>query len=136
MKDYVQLWLETLRDRCQDRVRHKDTVPARIEVVGQMNNHGDPNWVKAAVRMVVEPSDTFEVVDEVERVDALREFDHPDYIMIGLLSVLMTARYSPIFKVKITLKAVTIDPIETTRAAFEVAGRDAGRKIVAAMDRR
>ena len=136
MKDYVQFWLDTLRDRYEDRVRHKDTVPERIEVVGQVNNHGDPKWVKAAVRIVIEPADAFEVVDEVEKVDALRGFNHPDYIMIGLLTVLMTARYSPILRVRVILKEVTIDPIETSRAAFEMAGRDAGHKILEAMKQR
>ena len=54
--------------------------------------------------MIVEPADAFEVVDEVEKINDLEEFAHPDYIMIGLLSVLMTAWLSPILKIRITIK--------------------------------
>ena len=121
MKDYVQLWYDHLR------ARHRDTVPGRIEVVGQANNHGDPNWPKAVVRLEAEPAETFEVVDEV------KDNFYADDIIIGLLNVLMTARWSPILKVKVTIKEVKIDPIESNRLAFQIAGRAAGEKLLAAM---
>jgi hypothetical protein len=127
VKDYVQIWFEHLRGRRQA------SIPARIEILGEYNKHTGPAWPRAAVRLVVEPAEAFEVVDEVEKTDDLEQFAHPDYVMIGLLSMLMTASSMPILKIRVTLKEVKIDPIETTRMAFEMAGRDAGRKILAAM---
>ena len=127
MTDYIQHWVDTLRER------HRATVPARIEVVGQVNNHGDPNWTKVVARIVVESADAFEVVDEVPNRDGLSGFPYADRIVTGLLSILMTAHYSPILNVRVTLKELKIDPIEASLAHFEMAGRDAGRKIVQAM---
>ena len=130
MKDYVQIWFDHLRRRPQA------SIPSRIEIVGEYDKHTGPAWPRAAVRMIVEPADAFEVVDEVEETDDLEQFAHPDYIMFGLLSVLMTASWSPILKIRITLKEVKIDRVETTRMAFEMAGRDAGKKILEATKRR
>jgi hypothetical protein len=125
--DHIQNWFDTLRER------HRATVPVRIEVVGQVNNHGDPNWTKVVARIVVEPADAFEVVDEVPDRDELSGFPYADRITTGLLSILLTAHYSPILNVRVTIKDLKIDPIEASLAAFEMAGRDAGRKIVEAM---
>jgi hypothetical protein len=125
--DYIQRWFDALRER------HRATVPARIEVVGQVNNHGDPNWTKVVARIVVEPADAFEVIDEVPDQNELSGFPYADRIVTGLLSILMTAYYSPILNVRVTLKELKIDPIEAALAHFEMAGRDAGRKLIEAM---
>ncbi len=86
--------------------------------------------------MVVEPSDAFEVVDEISDKANLAEFPYDDRVITGLLSVLMTAGYSPVINIKVTLKELKIDPIESSLAAFEMAGRDAGRKILETMKQR
>jgi hypothetical protein len=85
--------------------------------------------------MVVEPADTFGVVDEVENRDSLAEFQHPDYIIFGLLDILMPSP-TPTTKIRIIIKWVKVDPVETTRMAFLMAGRDAGRKILEATKQR
>jgi len=127
MTDHIQRWFDTLRER------RRDSVPRRIEVIGQVNNHGDPNWTKVVARIVVEPADTFEFVNEVPDQGEWSQLPYDDRLVTGLLSVLITAQYSPILNVRVSLKELKIDPIEAALAHFEMAGRDAGQKVIEAM---
>lgn len=129
MTDHLQLWFDYLRRR------HQSTLPSRIEVTGIYDKHTGPAWPRAGVRLIAEPSDTLEVIDEVENRDSLADFQHPDYIVFGLLDVLMSPS-SPLLKIRIIIQEVMVDPVETNRIAFLMAGRDAGLKILEAAKRR
>jgi hypothetical protein len=54
----------------------------------------------------------------------------------GLLDTLMTTDLGPLRNVRVTLERVWYHESDSTRNAFRNSGRDAGRKIIDALDRK
>jgi hypothetical protein len=111
-----------------------------MEIVGERNVHLGPRFDYARVVMDVEPSKEFEIVSAVEVGNAARfGYDEAtvDHIMekfiFGLLDEILTNEPGPIMRVRVTLKAADIDPIDSSADAFFEAGQDAGRKLRVAL---
>jgi hypothetical protein len=58
----------------------------------------------------------------------------PDPFIFGLLDVLMNAGPDPLKNVRVTLEQAWYHDADSSRNAFRSAGRDAGRKIIAAIE--
>jgi len=129
VKDYLALWIKDLSGANAFRLK------TAIKVVGERDQHLGPRWEKAKVQLSVEPAPGFEVVDEVPQDTQLETFGYPDYVILGLLDVLMVGLSTPIKNVRVTLIKAEYDPIDSSEMAFRQAGRDAGRKIIEALGR-
>jgi hypothetical protein len=129
MRDYIQRWTAELMKRPEK------TIASCVEVTGERHKHVGPKIEYASVRVSLEPADEFEVVDEVEQNTELKQMGYPDWFVFGLLDILMTAESMPLTKIKIVLKNATYDRIDSSPRAFLEAGRDAGQKIRATIEK-
>ena len=82
---------------------------------------------------MAEPAERFEVVNEVQAQRGLEALRFPECAIFGVLDILMVSESAPVASVRLTLKDALWDPTDTTAMAFRQAGRDAGRKILAAL---
>jgi hypothetical protein len=129
MKDYLGLWNKKLLEQCSF------SVDRSVTVVGERDQHLGPRWEKAKVQVTVEPSMVFEVVNAVHDDKELQKFGYPDWVVFGLLDVLMVAFSAPVRNVRIILEKAEYDPVLSSAMAFRQAGRDAGRKIIQALNK-
>ena len=126
MDDIIQRW-------AADLPAYARTIPTPMTVTGVCDKPSDPPW-KAEASATLEPSERFEVIDQVAPSDDLKSVKFPESFVFGLLDALVTCPGRPILKVKITLTRAVYDPIESTVLAFRVAGKDAGRQVCAAVE--
>ena len=128
MKDYLTLWDGGPPNK------NSRILAAPITVIGE-HIHG-PKSEFAKVRLTVRPADTFEVVDGVTEKDELEKLGvgWPDPVIFGLLDVLMNAEPDPLKNVHVTLEQAWYHEADSSRNAFRSAGRDAGRRIIAAIE--
>ena len=127
MKDYLKLWAEGL-------LREKPlSLKSRLSVTGERNQHLGPRWEFAKVQVSLEPAASFEVVEAVPPSDELRQYGYLDWAVLGLLDVLMVAESAPLSGVRVILEKAEYHPVDSSPMAFRQAGRDAGRKIIAAL---
>lgn len=127
MKDYLALWSKNLSSSSEFPLR------TAISVTGERDQHLGPRWEKAKIWLTIEPAESFEVIDAMPEDKELQSFGYPDWAIFGLLDVLMVALSAPVRNVRITLEKGEYDPIDSCPMAFRQAGRDAGRKIIAAL---
>jgi hypothetical protein len=127
MKDYLTLWVEGPSDE------GPRTLTAPVTVIGEWNHGAKSEFAK--VQLTVQPAKDLAVVDAVERKNELEALDvgWPGPVILGLLDALMNA--CPLRNVRVTLERVWYHELDSTRNAFRNAGRDAGRKIIDALDR-
>jgi hypothetical protein len=127
VKNYLKLWAEGL-------LKQKPLpLKSRLNVVGERNQHLGPRWEFAKIQVSIEPASSFEIVDAVPASEELRQLGYPDWVVLGLLDVLMVAESAPLSGVRITLEKAEHHPVDSSPMAFRQAGRDAGRKIIAAL---
>lgn len=122
MKDYVALWSENLR------VRRSATLKSPAEVTGEYDKHLGPTWAFASADIIFEPSPHFEFVDATDQQAEVAENGYIDWLVFGLLDVLMI---SSLRNIRIRLIKVRHDSVKSSQWAFREAGRDAARKLVA-----
>jgi hypothetical protein len=130
MKDYLTLWAEGPSDE------GSRTLTAPVTVIGEWT-HG-PKSEFAKVQLTVQPAKDFDVVDAVKQKNELERLGvgWPDPVILGLLDTLLNADLGPLRNVRVTLEQVWYHELDSTRNAFRNAGRDAGRKIIDALDKK
>jgi translation elongation factor EF-G len=130
MKNYLALWDEGLPDR------NSRILESPITVVGEHVQGTKSEFAK--VQLTVRPAKSFDVEDCVAEKIALEKLNvgWPDPFIFGLLDVLMNAEPQPLTDVRVTLEQVWYHDADSSREAFLKAGRDAGRKIIAAVDKK
>ncbi len=128
MKDYLALWAQRL-------MSDKSLVLKKaIAVVGERDAHLGPRWQFAKIWLTAYPAPAFEVVDGVPDGEILHRLGYFEFAIFGVLDVLMVAKPSPLYTVRIVLERAEHHPVDSSPAAFLHAGRDAGRKIINSMD--
>jgi len=130
MKDYLTLWAEGPPNN------NSRILATPITVIGE-RIHG-PKSEFARVQLTVHPADTFDVVDCVAEKSELEELGvgWPDPVIFGLLDALMNAEPDPLRNVRVILERAWYHEVDSSRNAFRGAGRDAGRKIIEAIDKK
>jgi hypothetical protein len=130
MKGYLTLWAEGPSDE-GSRIL---TTP--VTVIGEWNHASKSEFAK--VQLTVQPAKEFDVVDAVEQRSELEALDvgWPDPVIFGLLDTLMNTDLGPLRNVRVVLERVWYHKSDSTRNAFRNSGRDAGRKIIDALDRK
>ena len=130
MKDYLTIWAEGPSDESSR------TLTAPVTVIGQWCRGAKSEFAK--VQLTVQPAKDFDLVDAVEQKSELESLGvgWPDPVILGLLDTLMNADPGPLRNVRVTLEHVWYHESDSTWNAFRNAGRDAGRKIIDAVDRK
>ena len=129
MKNYLTLWAEGPSDE------DSRNLTAPVTVIGEWTHTANSEFAK--VQLTVQAAKDFEVVDSVEQKNELGRLgvEWPDPVILGLLDSLMKTDLGPIKNIRVTLEQVWYHEVDSTRNAFRNAGRDAGRKIIAVLDR-
>jgi hypothetical protein len=125
-KSYLELWFEVLLKK------QSSPLTSGVSVTGERDKHLGPSFQFARVKVSVEPSKRLEVVDLVPKNEELRGLGYPDWVIFGLLDVLILSDDFPIDKARIILTEADYSAIESSPMAFREAGRDSGRKILQA----
>jgi hypothetical protein len=128
--NYLTLWDEGWQGR------NSRILKAPITVIGERIQGAKSEFAK--VRLTLNPAKTFEVEDRVEDKEELEKLNvgWPDSFILGMLDALMNAEPDPLTEVRVTLEQVWYHDADSSREAFRNEGRDAGRKIIAVIDRR
>ena len=130
MKDYLRLWAEGLPNQ------RSRLLPVPITVVGKRIKAFGPKGEFATIKLTARPSDSFEVIDRVAEKHELEKLGvgWPDSAIFGLLDVLMFTKLGPLYKVSVVLEEAAYHDVDSSWSAFRLAGSDAGRKIIEAID--
>ncbi len=121
-KDVLQSWFDGLLNR------EAPHLMGEIIVWGECKRHLGPTWAKARARLRVEPSDRFMLVEDVHM--GVEFADYAGSFLHGVLDILMIDDRIPLNNIRIVISDLSTDQVESSRAAFREAGRDAGRKAV------
>lgn len=124
MKDYLNLWQQELLKL------HSLTLKSRVTVSGERKKNLGPRWEIARIQITVEPAPGFEVVDGYPDNQEARQEGYLDWVVFGLLDVLMLAEPTPLKNIRIILEKAELDPVNSSCMAFRHAGRDAGLKLL------
>jgi translation elongation factor EF-G len=126
LKNYLKLW-----DSGQPAQR-SILLTKPITVLGVRNKQLGPRGEFAKVQITLNPSSSFEVLDNVAERGALERLgvSWPDPVVFGLLDILMLAEPGPLYKVSAVLEMVWYHEVDSSLMAFRHAGRDAGRKVI------
>jgi hypothetical protein len=129
MKDYLTLWVEGPSDE------DSRNLAAPVTVIGEWTRAANSEFAK--VQLTVQAAKDFEVVDAVEQKKELGKLgvEWPAPVILGLLDSLMNTNLRPLRNIRVTLEHVWYHEVDSTWNAFRNAGRDAGRKIIAVLDR-
>ncbi len=128
MKNYPSMWLENILQRQYYELKN------RISIIGLEDKILGPMRSKAKIKMTVERSDEFEIVDKVPINKDLIGIGFPECVIFGLLDVLLVDDKITISKMKIILEEVEFDEINSSNMAFRKAARNAGLKILDEME--
>jgi hypothetical protein len=130
MKNYLTLWGDGLPGR------NSRILEAPITVIGERIQGSKSEFAK--VQLTARPAKTFEVEDSVAEKCELEKLNvgWPDPFILGLLDVLMNVEPQPLTGVRVTLEQVWYHDADSSREAFRNAGRDAGRKVIASIDKK
>ena len=128
MTDYLASW--------DSSDKNSRNLPNPITVVGEHVDARKREFAK--IELTVRPAEAFDVVDSVPDKADLEKLDvgWPDPVIFGLLDILMNAKQGPVRNVRVVLERVWYHEVDSSRSAFRSAGRDAGRKIIEAIDQR
>ena len=126
MKNYLAMWAEGSSDENSRGL----TTP--ITVIGGHLSVTKSEFAK--VQLTVHPANAFEVLDHVTGRGDLEELGvgWPDPVILGLIDVLMAGQVQ-LRNVRVVLEQVWYHDVDSTQNAFRGAGRDAGRKIIEAI---
>lgn len=124
MKDYLNLWQQELLKPSSL------TLKSKARVIGERNKHLGPRWEVARIQITVEPAPSFEVVDVYPGNQEARQEGYLDWVVFGLLDILMVSETMPLKNLRIILEKAELDAVNSSCMAFRHAGRDAGRKLL------
>lgn len=124
--DFIEKWYKDLTTRTSGIQIRKD-----IEAWGE-HCHKAPAIRYAKVKIRLSPSETLQVVDELDedKSETLRHNSWFEQIVFGVLDVMMTSLPTPHRYFKLTILDVDIDEIASVPIAFRLAARDAAQKIL------
>lgn len=128
MKDYIQLWME-------NAIRRKSfQLNGTFNIVGERNAHLGGRCEIAKIKVTVKPSESFQVyAEDILNREDVESKGYLDAAVFGILDVLVMGANYPLTEVAVIFTEFEIHPVESSISAFRQAGRDAGRKILEAM---
>ncbi len=126
MPDYLQLWYRNLLTRTSGTIKREG------EAWGECNRRMEPPR-RAKIKIRLGPSNDLQILDKLDRDTSarLKQNGYYDYIVYGVLDVMLTDVGGPYRSFKLRLLDAEIDDIESTQMAFRLAARDAATKILA-----
>ena len=125
---YFEKWFESLLGQ------PSLTLKKPLHINGICKKHLGPRLEYAIIELQVEPSDVF-ALEFSKEILALNEESKNlvDSAIYGILDIIMVAKSLPLKNIKINIIHVDIHPIDSNKAAFRKAGRDAGQKMINAL---
>jgi hypothetical protein len=126
-KRWLEAWRTSLVQVRPASIRQPFTVE------GSVDKHVGPRWLRARVSVIAEPAAEFSV--SVELPEALAaEMERQgltEAAVFGILDVLALENpFVPVLGARIRFVGATVDPVDSSKAAFRLAGRDAAIKIL------
>ncbi|MFA5259998.1 MAG: hypothetical protein WC450_02075 [Candidatus Omnitrophota bacterium] len=122
--EYLEKWIQNLLEQ------PSLDIDQSYKVKGECKKHLGPRLEYATIDITVEPASSF----SVEISQNLFSLNHAsafiESAVYGILDVIMCANIIPFKNVKIVIRKIDIDEIDSNKTAFRKAGRDAGWKII------
>ena len=128
MKSYIERWTENLASRQSASVVTSGRVQGlRDKVLGPRSDY-------ARIIVAFEPNNVLVVECSASNCRELESDGYLESATFGLLDALMTTSAYPVRNIRLNIIEAEIHPIHANQMAFRWAGRDAGRKIVEALN--
>jgi hypothetical protein len=123
-------WFENLSTRASLALTNT------VRATGVFDKH-IAGWRFAQIEIAVEPAEQLSVEVELpeEQRFAMERDGYLEEAVFGILDVLMTGETAPLRNVQIRIVGAKIHPVDSSRMAFRLAGRDAAKKVLAATKR-
>lgn len=120
-------WFHDLMNRKSEEWRET------ISVTGSCRKHLGPRTLFAVVSLDFLPTEQFEINSTLDPAIAkhIQEQGWYQYIIFGILDVMLTTKITPIRNFKIVIREVDFNEIETNQIAFRLAARDAAFRALA-----
>jgi hypothetical protein len=128
MKSYIEKWIDDLKS-CQSAA-----VLTTGCVEGLRNKILGPRSDYARIVVAFRPSDSFVLECSASNCSELQSDGYLASAVFGLLDVLMTTKAYPVRNIQLDIVEAEIHPVHANEMAFRWAGRDAGRKILEALN--
>ncbi len=106
-------------------------LPCAVVAEGLRDRHLGPRSEWARVRVSLKPALALSIQTASTVSIEAQEEGYADAVVLGVLDVLMVSQPYPIREVAISLEMLEVDPINSSRQAFRMAGRDAATKALA-----
>ena len=128
--EYLKKWIEYLVSQ------PSLTLKRPLIVEGACKKHLGPRLEYAVIEIMIEPSDAL-IVEFSKELLEMDEYSRTllDVAIFGIFDIIMVTKTVPLRKIKINFLNADIHPIDSNRAAFLKAGRDAGYKIINAIEK-
>ena len=121
--NYIGLWLEDIR------ARPSLTLKSSLQVQALHDKHLGPRSEYAKVDILFEPAPQFEVVTQVDVGKG-----YVNSIVFGLLDILLASGQYPLKDIRVVIKGIETDPINSSQMAFRLAGRRAGMLLMESLE--
>ena len=125
MNNQLDRWINNLQTRRSAPLSNSGSVE------GIRDEHLGPRCERAKITVAYEPSESFNVVCTASECAELEANGYLDFVIFGLLDVLMTTGVYPLRNIKINITKADIDPIHSSQMAFRWAGRKAADNLLA-----
>ena len=110
-------------------------LPKAFRVQGVREAHLGPRLEVARVELLAEPADDLNVVFDTSGLAPRPEL--PPFVesaVFGFLDVVLLAEPYPLRKMTLTVVDMEVDPVSSSVRAFRLAGREAGRRLLEAIE--
>jgi len=103
-----------------------------ITVIGECRRHTGPSIWFASLEVEFAPNSQFEVSNKLkpEVGKLIQERGWYEYIVFGILDVMLTTPHAPIKNFKLTINQVEFNETESNQMAFRLAARNAASKAL------
>ena len=103
-----------------------------VNVTGSCRQYAGPRILYASIVVDFLPNDQFEVSEvlDSESSNVANTYGWFEYIVFGVLDVMLTVPSLPIKNFKLSIREIKYNDIESNQIAFRLAGRDAAVKAL------
>jgi len=128
--NYLEEWFHNLQSKAKTSIAWQRTIRA----TGECHRHTGPSIWFASVVLEFSPSKQFEVEDTLnpEVAHLIRDRGWYDYIVFGVLDVMLAKPPNPIVNFKLSIRQIDFNEVESNSMAFRLAARNAAEEALSA----
>jgi hypothetical protein len=126
-----------LHDWFRDRATAPSlTFDGAIEVMATHDRHFGPRWEHAEITVVITSAPEFAVALSDDLPSDAEQQGYARAVALGFLDVVMVHSPRPIRDVRLDIRRLVVDPVDSSAMAFRKAGQLAAEQLIAKLKQR